>query len=198
MIGNFTGHSLVVDPVSGFLIKSNHAVDRDVKRREDGTYAESPFDGTESVLVFGPDQKLEFLRIASELWPNITAVCDRIGIDRDTYRNHYAVDEKFRRECDLIRDRTIDRIENVRMTVAHQPSGSFDRMCVLNAYRPEVYNPKVKIEIEHTVSREEGARRLNVLSQAVDAEIVDTVQKIKAQRARARRRQNPNGHGDPK
>jgi hypothetical protein len=190
-VGDFDGATLTLDPETGFLTKSNNAVES--SRDSRGCFV----NGFESVSVFTVSVKLNVLKILLDTW-NISKACSLSGVSRWTFTNHYAVDESFRQCVDEIHNRHVDAVDQVRHDVALKPSGAFDRMALLNAYRPEVYNPKVKIEVEHTVSREEGARRLNVLSHAVDAEIVDTVQKIKAQRARARRRQNPNGHGDPK
>jgi hypothetical protein len=45
---------------------------------------------------------------------------------------------------------------------------------------PEVYNPKVQIEIEHKMSSNEAQARSTGIQDAIDAEVVETVKRIKA------------------
>jgi hypothetical protein len=185
------------DPVTGFLTKSNHAVESGPGvRSELGFYL--PGHGVVRELVFDSDKKSELLKALEECWPGIGDACHAIGISTQTYYNHLAIDEAFRNAVNELKERMIGRIERMRMAVAQTPMGSFDRMCVLNAYRREIYNPKVQIEVEHKITADEGRRRLDALSHAVDVEIVDTVKKIKAQRQGKSRPQNPNGRGDTK
>jgi hypothetical protein len=181
------------DPVTGFLTKSNHGVDlRDSK----GFWL--PGHGVVSESTFDSDKKSELLRALELNWPNIARSCHDIGISTQTYYNHLAIDQAFASAVNELKEIMICRIEQMRMKVADTPSGSFDRMCVLNAYRREIYNPKVQIEVQHTMTVDEGRRRLDALSHAVDAEVIETVQKIKSGRARTSRHQNPNSHDDPK
>lgn len=179
LTGNFSGTSFdALDPETGFLTKSK--VVAEVARRKDGTFDEG--NGSFRFPVFDVALKLRALNLLLDWWPNISKVCAMIGISKETFRNHYTADESFRQCVDEMRDRVIDHIEHRRMIVADTNAGSFDRMCVLNAYRAETYNPKVKIEVEHTLTVEEGRKRLDALSGAIDTEVVDTVRKIKAQR----------------
>lgn len=119
------------------------------------------------------------LNLLKTQYPNVAAVCKAIGITRQTFTNHYEADIAFRRCVDEIKREHVDEINGVRYKVAKQEKGSFDRMCVLNAEMADVYNPKTQIEIKHTMSTEEIASRRNDWAGAVDAEVIETVKKMR-------------------
>lgn len=172
-VGNFNGISLVEDDETGFLTAPDEPLHIGNLRYGNGTSPLSLFTAVKKLQV------IEFLR---KRW-NIARAMASIGLSRQTFNNHYAIDQHFRDCVDEIREGIVDDHEEVRFNVGRTASGSFDRMCVLNAYRAETYNPKTKIEIEHTMQPMEAKRRDGAVDRIVDAEIVETVKRVrKAQR----------------
>lgn len=173
-------HTLVKDPETGFLTAQSLGT-------QSGLKFFMPGHGIQSESIFDPTRKQEFLKILSEMFPNISASCHSIGISRQTFRNHYEMDEVFRNAVDEIKNRKVDFIDGVRYEVAATKSGSFDRMCVLNAQRAETYNPKQTIEIQHTGTTVDAQARVKRMEQAIDAEVVETVARLKAAKKKASR-----------
>jgi hypothetical protein len=167
--GNFNATSFVFDDETGFLSPSNAPLQRD----REGSYGVSP------LSKFDVRRKLLVLSKLLDRW-NISWACAQAGICRPTFLNHYSFDRSFAQCVDIIRYRKIDDVNEVRFDMSLKPSGSFDRMCLLNAYMPEVYNPKVQIEIEHKMSSNEAQARSTGIQDAIDAEVVETVKRIKA------------------
>src|SRR5580765_5430197 len=89
LTSNIQGTDFVTDPETGFLVSS-------------GGYA---------LAGFNPQKKLRFIELAEEFWPNITAICAGVGIHRQTYSNHYKLDDKFRELVDAARERALDEAE---------------------------------------------------------------------------------------
>lgn len=171
-VGNFTGSTLtVIDPDTGFIESPD--MPAEVARLRYGNPALGP------ISLFNGLKKAHALNLLRDHWPDITKVCESLGISRWTFTNHYNADEEFRRCVDEIKDKTIDGGHAVRMRVMMKDSGSFDRMCVLNAYMPETYNPKTKIEVEHTMQPMEARRRDSIIDKVVDAEIVESVKRVR-------------------
>jgi hypothetical protein len=176
LVGDFTGATLtVVDPDTGFIESPD--MPAATARLRYGNPALGP------ISVFHGLKKAHAINLLRDHWPDISKVCDMLGISRRTFNNHLAVDEAFRECVQELGTKRIDKIHNVRMEVAETKPGSFDRMCVLNAHMPELYNPKTKIEVSHTMEPMEARRREEVLGKVVNAEIVETVKRVrKAQR----------------
>jgi hypothetical protein len=181
----FSGVTLDVDPETKFLIKSNHAVRSDVGvRNELGQFVPGSSGGYDRIPVFTCEKKLRVLNLLWDLWPDISHACSLVGISRLTFNNHLAVDKSFAECVEEMQERYIDRIERRRMLMADLPAGALDRMAVLNAYRRERYNPKTEIEVKHTMTSSEALERSRVIEASVDAEVIETVKRIKAQRPR--------------
>lgn len=169
-IGNFTGDTLIQDSETGLLVSPDEP--RSYAQLRNGN-------GFSPLSVFSAVKKLQALNLLYDWYPDISKVCSMIGITRQTFTNHLAVDQVFRECVEEIKHRVIDRIHLVRMHVASTPAGSFDRMCVLNAHMPELYNPKTVIQIEHSMSAEQASKRDSRISDIIDAEVVETVRKAK-------------------
>jgi hypothetical protein len=172
--GNFTGLHFRQDPDTGFL-------------EADPELAKTFDYGAQASATFNGFKKAQFLNALYDCWPNVSKACARVGISRWTFNNHYGADEAFKSCVDLIREKVIDHIDNVRMAVAQTPSGSFDRMCVLNAYRRELYNPKQVIEVQHSLTIEQTQAQRARMESAIDAEVVETVRRVKAARRKESR-----------
>jgi hypothetical protein len=171
-IGDFTASTLIADPETGFL---GTALEPQVKTAS----------GFGPRAVFTVAKKLTALNMLRDLWPDVPKVCEAIGISRWTWKNHLLVDESWRECVEDIQEKCVARIERVRMAVAQTPGGSFDRMCVLNAYRRELYNPKQVIEVQHSLTVEQTQQQRARMESAIDAEVVETVRRVKAARKKA-------------
>jgi hypothetical protein len=172
--GTFTGITLVEDEETGMLTAPEKPMH----------FGQLRFgNGTGPLSLFDVSKKLNFINYLYDCWPNLPLAARKVGINYETVKNHLKIDEMFAKCVDAVKDRVIGDVHQVRMDVARTKPGSFDRMCVLNAHMPELYNPKTKIEVSHTMEPMEARRREAMLSKVVDAEIVETVKRVrKAQR----------------
>jgi hypothetical protein len=143
--------SLEVDPVTGYLEATN----------------------TSQPNSFNVKRKVEFIKLATILWPNLQAVCDEVGISRQTLNNHRAVDVQFENDLADIRERKMDRIEGKTFEFAEHPKQVIDRMAVLRAYRGDIYNPKQTISVEHKITQEVAYQKREALAGVIDGEIVE-------------------------
>lgn len=172
--GNFTGSTLVVDPATGFLTSPDHQeIDRAINGQ--GRVGE----GNGPLSVFIASKKIDFLSHLMELFPNYSECSKRCGITRATFKNHYDIDKKFKACVDEIANAFVDRVEHKRFELAIQDKGALDRMAVLNAYRREIYNPDIKVQVSHEMGADEAARRSQRLGNVVDAQIVEKVREQK-------------------
>lgn len=166
--GNFTADSLVEDPETGFLTAPETPKH----------YGQLRFgNGAGPLSLFGVERKLKVLKFLLNRF-NVGRAMKSVGLSRDTFNNHYAMDVAFRECVDEIRELIVDDTEELRFNVARTPAGSFDRMCVLNAYRRSTYNPKVQIEVEHTLNGQ-SSKRDSAVAGAIDAEVIETVSRAK-------------------
>jgi len=172
--GDFTGATLIPNPTTGFL-------EPDPQHR---TPVANEHGGFGPLSVFDSDAKLKFIELLKTMFPRISVVCKEIGISRETFRNHLSVDVAFAKAVSEIKEEHVDEIEQVRFKVAEMPSGAFDRMHVLNAYRREIYQPSTKIEIDHKVSID---GRVDRVGNVIDGEIVRTVERLTAAKRKADR-----------
>ena len=172
----FSASTLVEDPETGFLV-SKQSQDP-VGLQANGRSKVGPGNGP--LLVFDAKKKQEFLGHLMILFPDISECAKLVGITRQTYRNHYNVDKKFREYVDEIAEIHVDRVEaeRFRMALAGK-SGALDRMAVLNAYRRERYNPSIQVEVQHKMTADESLRRSKQLGNVIDAEIVNRVHELK-------------------
>lgn len=168
-IGDFIGNNLIEDDDTGFLMSPVKPVSVGNVRFANGT---SP------LSLFTPLKKLQVLNFLMNRW-NISRAMAFVGLTRQTFTNHYTIDQSFRECVDDVREKFVDQIDEVRFETASKPSGSFDRMCVLNAYRRETYNPKIQVEIEHTVNPDQAMKRDTTVSNVIDAEVIETIRKAK-------------------
>lgn len=182
-VGDFNGATLtVVDDETG-LIKSNHGVDsevKDVRRDVTGRYLVGVGSGYSPIPVFTIAKKLEVLNRLSEVWPNVSLACRLSGVSRQTFSNHMAIDKVLRECVEEFENRFVDDTEGVRFRLAQTTAGALDRMAVLNAYRRERYNPKTEIEIKHSMTPSEARESFRRMESAVDAEVVETVRRLKS------------------
>ncbi len=153
--------SLVIDPISGFLTP------KDATKTQAGN-------GSSTALVFTTSKKQECIDLLRKCWPNISAACRQIGITKQTFRAHLAVDEKLRREVQEIQDQGVDEIEGNMMTFGRKPKNYLDRITIARAYRPEVFDPAKRVEITHQreMTDTDATEVSNRAAAAVDAEIV--------------------------
>jgi hypothetical protein len=172
-VGDFNGSTLVTDPETGFLESPSDPHKTGQLLYGNGSSPKSLFHGI---------KKAQAINLLRTHWPDISKVCDILKISRRTFTNHYNVDELFREMVDDIKYRRIDRIHVVRMEVAETKPGSFDRMCVLNAHMPELYNPKTVIAVEHSIDPMQAPQRDKMLDKFIDAEVVETVKRVRKQR----------------
>ena len=170
-LGEFNGSTLVLDPATGFLTAPEKVQVREVTPGKPGN-------------VFGPlaiftaEKKVLFLSALMDLFPNYSECSKSVGISRWTFKNHYQVDEKFKACVDEISQIWVDQIEKKRFELAIQDKGALDRMAVLNAYRREIYNPAIQVEVNHSPSVEEGRNRAAKFDNVIDATIVERVKDV--------------------
>ena len=127
---------------------------------------------------FDARRKKKFIDIAKDLWPNLAAVCEMVGISRGTLKNHLMVDGRFREDLDLIREASVDTVEKNMFVFSNRPSNFMDRMAIMRAYRGDLYNPKTTITYEHKISREESEKRRMNRGNAIDVEVLATASEV--------------------
>ena len=140
-----------VDPKTGYLIPHNAT--------------------SGSHLYFTPERKSRFVKLAKELYPNLHAVCEIVGITKLTYKTHYAMDRKFKEDMDELIDRAIDMVEHTMFSMAKKPMNFMDRIAILRSYRGEIYNPKSTVTIKRDLDEREQFERKVSLAKVVDTEV---------------------------
>ena len=132
-----------------------------------------------SFLSFTAKRKVQFLEVASKLWPRLGDICRVVGITRHTFRNHFNADERFRQDIEELRETTCDAMEAAMVESGIKPMGFLDRMAYLRAHRPHLYNPaqKVIVERQDHISIDVANERVNRLRTVIDADIVETYDK---------------------
>jgi uncharacterized protein YabN with tetrapyrrole methylase and pyrophosphatase domain len=158
LMGTFNGSSLKIDPKTGFL-----------------GAGDNPKHSCRT--KFTPALKEKILTILEKEWPNLSKACRQIGISRSTFVDHYNVDERFKECVDAIQNQYIDALEQKQMKFAFRFQGMVDRRAILTAFRSERYNPRIKVEVEHSLKNLD--ERSRVLSEAIDAEVIETVRSLK-------------------
>lgn len=132
-----------------------------------------------NLCTFGSENKIKFVDLLRTMFPHIKKVCDIVGISSQTYRNHYAKDEVFRKMIEDIKEERLDNLEAVMLDNGARPSGFLDRIAYLRAHRPHLYNPasKVIIERQDHLTIDAATDRVNRLRNVIDADIVETYDK---------------------
>lgn len=93
---------------------------------------------------FTLERKIEFVALYKAMFPDLTGVCEQLGMSRNTYYQHIKFDSAFSRDIQEIREQKSDKVESVLMQVALQPKPAafMDRIAFLRAYRPDRYTEK--------------------------------------------------------
>lgn len=123
-------------------------------------------------LVFDKTKKDLFVQSLRDNPRHIGKACKRVGIERQTYYNHYNADKDFAKavleamECDLD-----DAEENITV-MARNKGGFLPAIALLRAHRGETWNPEHRMVVHHEVSSDEGARTVALLKDVVDAEVI--------------------------
>jgi L-rhamnose mutarotase len=157
-----------------------------------------------SVLAFnqfGSQRKSEFIRLAIEFWPNMSAICKAVGVARSTVYLHRKSDPAFNKALQEIDAMVCDEMEQTLRTEGMKPKGFLDRMAYLRAHRPELYDRAKVVKIEgYKMGDGERRQRLAGLEGAIDAEVVKTYQDRKqrqeTKRIRADEERKRLGAGD--
>lgn len=121
---------------------------------------------------FTAAKKLECVKVAESLWPNLTAIARHVGVDRVTITNHLTVDAKFKHDLEQAGESSLDNIEGYMSQRALTPGGYMDRITLLRAYRAARYDRDRKVTVEHvsTISPQDRAKRISELR---DATLID-------------------------
>jgi hypothetical protein len=82
---------------------------------------------------------------------NLYKSCQLIGLDPRVMRWHQANDDAFKAELDRARQDICDRAEGYVVEYMARPSNVVDRMAWLRAYRPGIWNPERRIEVQHNI-----------------------------------------------
>lgn len=109
-----------------------------------------------------PAKRKKFLQVYAET-ANFTAAAQAAGATRARFYQLLDSDEKFAAAFKTVEDALLDRIEEVRLTVAIQPSrdGHQDAKMLLKAKRPEIYGDKLQVNATHLVKVEHTIPELN-------------------------------------
>jgi len=85
---------------------------------------------------------------------NITKCAHKAGVSRQAVYQTIEQDEEFRKQFNEIKQAYLDTIEEASLYVSLQKDarGFNDRKLLLQAHRPEVYNPKTQVEINQTLT----------------------------------------------
>lgn len=183
------------DKISPALIPESEVNEMEVEGN--GKYAGVM--GAGSVLdfrSFGFEKKSEFLRLAIEFWPNLTAICKAVGVARSTIYLHRHKDPEFNKALHEIDQMVCDEMEQTMRQQGATPRGFLDRMAYLRAHRPELYDRAKVVKIEGwKMGNGEGEKRIGGLQSAVDAEVVRSYSDRKQIREQKRQSQLKAGEG---
>lgn len=123
-----------------------------------------------------------FLALAPAHWPNVSKIVRALGFTPQCYYLRLKRDPKFAEAIELLHKAHCDRLEQVLYERgASGDDYTFnDRIAYLRAHRPELYNPAKTIILKGDGTTYSDAKaRLQVATQAVDAEIVESYKKRK-------------------
>lgn len=150
------------------------------------------------VRWFDAERKNLFIETALKLWPNISKICEVVGVHPQTYYNHKKTDPQFAACMEAVRQARLDRIEAVSADMAENPTKGFlDRAMMLRAHRPELYDRAKVVKIEgYKMGDGERQNRIQALEVAVDAEISKTYLNRKQQREQRQQQRLSAGKGD--
>ena len=151
-----------------------------------------------SVYAFDPTRKALFLELASKWFPDLSRICEAVGISRQSYYNHIHKDAEFARAVEAVRLARIDRIEGKVFEAAEDNKNFLHQAMVLRAHRPELYDRAKVVKIEGLqMNPQQAQERLGAVSNAVDAEIVKTYLDKKQRRDRSLRLKHGSKAGTP-
>lgn len=154
---NWNGNNLVRDPGTGFLY--------DPVRTGPG--------------IFTLEKKTLAVQEAANHWPNVGKICDVAGVSRKTFMVHYSLDPVFKDKIDEIRERKVDGVEEVLFTAAMQPKNFMDRIAALRAHRGDIYNPGIKVDVNHhSLDPREAAERRVALAKVIDVDIIKVNEQV--------------------
>jgi len=123
---------------------------------------------------FTPEKKKKFVQIAKDMFPDITSICEMFEISRMTYNVHYQIDKKFRDDMDAIKEKKIDSVEKNMFNFSANPKNFMDRIAILRAYRGDLYNPKMTVMHQKSISDDEASKRRINLENVIDAEVISS------------------------
>jgi hypothetical protein len=81
--------------------------------------------------------------------PNITALCECVGISLVTYERHYRDDEKFHEGIREIKLKGKSVLEDKMFEYAQNKGGYMHMITWLRKEFPEEYNPDSRITVQH-------------------------------------------------
>lgn len=146
--GNFSGVDCHVDPATG-MIEAHQVVGFTIRR------------------------KLLFLELAKKIWPNLSLICEHIGIAPTTYRAHYNIDRVFREQIIAIEEAVTDRVEAKLAEFALEKGNFMDRIAWLRAHRGSKYNEKKMIQVDVNMTQDKIEAKQASLLGAVDTSIIN-------------------------
>ena len=154
IIGELNGNNCILDPQTGYL-------------EAKGGYSLSGFTAA---------KKTAFIRLGREgMWPNVMEICKKVGISRATFSNHLLIDPLFAQHVQELKDTLCDNVEADMAGYAKEKANYLDRITILRAHRPEVYDPAKKVIMQHSRNQQDEdatSRRLAETRNFVDAELV--------------------------
>jgi hypothetical protein len=124
---------------------------------------------------FNSALKVKFLDLAKSAadngdMPNIPGMCSAVGINPRTFYTHLNRDGKFKEAWEDIIDYCESTLVRTMFARGRTPGGYMDRITWLRAYRPERWNPELKLNVHHDYSDTKGL--IDDSKQAIEAEIV--------------------------
>ena len=144
--------------------------------RELTANAETGFlESTNSLVTFSSERKLQLLQFAKEFlekngrYPDITTLCNAVGICDNTFTRHLKFDTKFREAFKEIELKGRRILENVMFDRGITPGGYMDRITWLRHHFPDEYNPERNVNV--TVDKKSTLDRF--YGDVQDAEIVE-------------------------
>lgn len=100
-------------------------------------------------------KKIEFLTHLGKEY-NISRAATKIGVHRKAIQYLINNDPQFKQAVQEVKDAYLDEAENSGFKLAIQPTreGFNDRKLLLQAHRPDVYNPVQKSEVQFTIKED--------------------------------------------
>lgn len=128
---------------------------------------------------FTRKKKLEVIQYLGENW-NISRAAQKAGVHPNSIRYLIKNDQQFKEAVETIKNSYLDTMEEAGFSIAVVPTrDSFnDRKLMLQAHRPEIYNPVQKTEVNFTIREENAtieARKIlqNLAVENVDYKVID-------------------------